>query len=165
MQVLVPFVELVKKHFNFLLDDYDFIVQESIGMFGETITFKSSHLTIEICKDRESIIIFLKPIGEPEVARLGLSNILDANSVSIPSIFNGPVAPAQFASALESYASLLRKHANDLLRGDLSNWLQFLQLHLEKMKKDYSSLTKGKRLPTRVYQELESYIHSKRGAS
>ncbi len=159
MDEKTSFLDLIRKHFDFLLFEYNFTRQEKIGEFGETIVYQSPRLIIQICKDRGSIFILLLPAGEPKVAQIGLLNILEALSVKIPPEFLGPTAPAQFDHALANYAGWLKRYCENLLRGDLSSWKMFLKYSLDRMKKEYTSATKGKQLPQRVYQELEDYIN------
>jgi hypothetical protein len=161
MNETVSFVDSIKKHFGFLSVDYNFIMRESIGQFGQMIEFQSPKLGIQVCKDRGSIFVLLKPAGEPAIAQLGLTNILEALSVIQPKNIQGPVAPAQYDDALAYYAASLKMHCDNLLRGNLSGWVGFLEFVLNKMKSDYLLWTKGKQLPQAVYQELEDYIRSK----
>ncbi len=155
------FPSLIKNYFGFLLTEYNFTMQEGTGVFGKTIVYQSLRLIVQICEDRGSIFVFLKPVGEPEIAQLELLNILEALSVVIPQDLQGPLAPAQYDRALAYYASSLKLHCDKLLRGDLSGWVGFLEFALNRMKSEYSLRTKGKQLPKRVYQELEGYISSK----
>jgi hypothetical protein len=155
------FVNSTKQHFGFLFSDYSFTMRECIGIFGRTIEFQSPKLFVQICEDHGSVIILLRPVAEPEIAQLGLSNILEALSVKEPQKFRGPMAPAQYDHALGYYATSLKLYCDNLLRGDLSGWVGFLEFALNRMKSEYSSWTKGKQLSRRVYQELEDYIKSK----
>lgn len=156
------FIDSIKKHFGFLSVDYNFIMLESIGQFGQMVEFQSPKLGIQVCKDRGSIFVLLKPAVEPTIAQLGLTNILEALSVTQPKHLQGPVAPAQYDDALAYYAASLKTYCDNLLRGDLSGWIRLLEFSLNKMKSEYSLWTKGKQLPKRVYQELEDYIRSKK---
>lgn len=155
------FLGLVTKHFGFLISEYNFTMRETISVFGKAITYQSPKLSIEICRDRGSIFVFLKPVEEPETAQLELLNILEALSVQIPQEFQGPLAYTRFDYGLANYAMWLKLKCDNVLRGDLSEWVRFLDFNLEKMKKDYLSRTKGKPLPKRAYQKLEDYIKSK----
>jgi len=156
------FPDLIKKNFNFLLSEYNFMMHEKNSEFGETVVYQSPRLIIQICKDRGSLFILLLPSGEPELAQLGLLNILEALSFIVPDDFLGPIAPDQFDQSLASYAVWLKQYCENLLRGNLSSWKMLLKINLDRMKKKYTSATKGKQLPKRIYQELEEYIKTNR---
>lgn len=151
------FIHLTKKHFGFLVADYKFIMLENIGQ----IKFQSHKLTIQVGENHSSIFVLLQPVGEPKIAQLGLANILDALSVIRPKYIQGPLAPSKYDDALAYYAISLKTYCDNLLRGDLSSWVFFLEFVLNKMKSDYSLWTKGKQLPKAAYQELDNYIRSK----
>jgi hypothetical protein len=151
-----PFPVLAIKHFDFLSATYNFTLQEIIGIFGKTIVYQSPKLVIEICEDRSSIFVFLKPVGEPEIAQLELLNVFEALSVFVPPGFQGPVAPAQYEKVLEFYAQTLRQYCLPFIKGDFSTWTKVLKYHLTWMKNRY-----GKKLPSETYSDLENYIKVK----
>ncbi len=161
-----PFHELVHRHFAFLIHQYGFRVGKQEWATDKYdsgyVEFESSKITIRVEKDRHDIFVSMKPLAEPEVSRQYLENILDALSVPRDNKFpvGFRVAPDKYEGALDSYARLIKDHCGELLEGNLSKWLQLIRDIVDKQKKDYFRKTRRK-LPARIYRELEEYINSR----
>ncbi len=163
----VSFITLVHKHFNFLVKEFGYIINQEHQLNDRYdsgyVEFKSSTAVIRVEKDGQNILISIKPLNEPEISKQYFETILDSKQVKYENQFPFGVSPSNYDRALGIYARLLREKCNNLLRGDFFEWLEILKHFVEKRKKDYFSWS-GKELPPGTLQELEDYIKSKSSA-
>lgn len=155
------FVELVLKHFGFLLSEYGFVIENahcSEGRYGSGfVQFLSDATVLRVEKDGTDVQVSITPAGEPEIARLYLPTILAALSIANEEDFQPLVAPQQLEALLEKYARHLRTGGREFLAGDYSHWPAVLEYHLAKRENEYSTWS-GRKLHESVFRELKAYI-------
>ncbi len=129
------FSSLIKKHFGFLIDEYDFILKTKSADYFDTdiYDFESSTARIRIFIERKMLVVGIIPVGE-EDRKLRRSNIIPTQlglsvvakglnpNLDYETIWNEPVL-----SAMERKSQILKNHCKDILAGDFTSWVDILE--------------------------------------
>ncbi len=160
------FPKLVRKYFGYLVDDFDYSVEDkpnNIGPFNYgVIEFRSPKTTIQVGReqDRPTDVVYVqvKPSKAPNEVSKSLRWIVDALGIKadLPDDFT---PPQQLENSLKKYAFCLKEHCLEFILGDFSKWDRVLKYFIEKKKEHYRSLT-GIELPENTFQAIEHYLKS-----
>ena len=144
------FVELVKKHFQYLLDDYGFsVVDERYEpqVFGNSLVqFHSSNMEIMIVLDRGHVSIDISPHPNPLGYQFGLSTILEYLVPEVERLaYDYSEAPDDYYSRIiwqiTRFAPLLHEHCDKVLRGEFSDWKEMDERREKRALREYRALT------------------------
>jgi hypothetical protein len=122
------FSELVKKHFIFLENDYDFLITSdrySPDVMGNAeLIFKSPKTGFQIVLDRNQVLAKIGQVDQPEKKWFEFSDVVRHLSPDIKAAYIFPKDFSDHDKALETQikriASLLRDFCKPLLLGDFS---------------------------------------------
>ena len=144
------FSELVNKHFGFLRTEYGYSVTEKFSVTepnrGGSIEFRSEVIVLSVTFDHTDLSVTIRPIAEPEIARLQLEAIVQfLTHGKVKKIVKQKWYILSFSKmidqGLEMYTSALRQYCEPLLREEVSWWLDACKYTRKQFEELYRSKT------------------------
>lgn len=119
------FGSLVKTHFGFLVDEYDFSLKKNSDWSYDIV---SPATKVSVFVEKNTLVVGVEPIGET-ARELLRNNILPGQfSVSViarslsPSLDYKVIWDEPIPTAMERKAQLLKKYCVEILNGDFTKW-------------------------------------------
>lgn len=146
--------ELIRKYFNFLIDDYGFSVfREEYSpkyMGNADIVYKSGSIAILVVVDRSQVLLNVGKTTQPEKEWFEFTDVIKYFNPTISEVYDfsrGSLPDQDYVEMqAKREAQLLRQYCEPLLRGDFSMYEQIKEIEnkrssemLEQFKKLYSN--------------------------
>jgi hypothetical protein len=136
-----PTNELIKKHFNYLINDYGFSIdreEHSTEQMGNAyIVYVSRAIAIMIVVDRSQVLLNLGEPSWPEREWFEFTDVVSFFNSSITEVYNFSESPIDHRAYVEKQvqylAYILRVNCEPLLRGDFSMQNQIREIEQKRV--------------------------------
>lgn len=152
------FAERVKKHFNYLIDDYGFsVVAEKYDpeAFGNSLVdFQSRTTAVRVLLDKGQVLIDIRPLTDPQSSWFNLASVVEflAPEADEP-VYIFPESWDDYYDMIDwqvsRVARVLRKYCAPVLQGEFSQWREMDERRSKSAEKGYRALT-GRDFPQPV---------------
>lgn len=149
------FAEQVKKHFHYLIDDYDFsVVNEKSDpeAFGNSLVdFQSGTTAVRVTLDRGQVLVDMRPLTESSTSWFSLGSVVEflAPEADEP-VYVFPETWDHYYDMINGQVSrmarVLRQYCAPVLRGEFSQWKEIDERTRKGAEEEYRALT-GKDFP------------------
>lgn len=152
---LNKYTELVRRYFNFLLDEYGFKQEDqqyNAEAFGNAyIDFRSKGLVLRVSLDRGILIVNIRPVSRSTDTWFSLESLvkfLDPNANEPEFIF--PEKWDHYDDMVENQiqrmSRILSQYCDPILSGEFSQWKKVDKMVRKQARRDYRKIT-GKNPP------------------